>query len=82
MGAPVRREQGRANYQVGAASVAHSAPDGYTLLLTPEYTFTVNPFLYRKLSYDLKDFTPVSGVVTVARRWWCIPRRACTRSMT
>ncbi|MGZ3352712.1 MAG: Bug family tripartite tricarboxylate transporter substrate binding protein, partial [Xanthobacteraceae bacterium] len=44
------------------------APDGYTLLLTPEHTFTVNPYLYRKLSYDpAKDFIPVSGLVGISQ---------------
>lgn len=68
-GQPVLIEnKGGANNQVGAAAVARAAPDGYTLLLTPEHTFTVNPFLYRKLSYDpVKDFVPVSGVVTISQ---------------
>ena len=48
--------RGGANNQVGTAAVAKAAADGYTLLLTPEHTFTVNPFLYRKLPYDpVKD---------------------------
>ena len=68
-GQPVLVEnKGGANNQVGATAVARSAPDGYTLLMTPEHTLTVNPFLYRKLSYDpVKDFTPVSGVVTISQ---------------
>lgn len=62
----VVENRGAANTQVGAAYVAKSPPDGYTLLLTPEYTFTVNPFLYRKQSYDPSGaFAPVSGLVTV-----------------
>jgi tripartite-type tricarboxylate transporter receptor subunit TctC len=66
-GQPVIVEnKGAANTQVGAAYVAKSAPDGYTLLLTPEYTFTANPFLYRKSPYDpAQAFTPVSGLATV-----------------
>ncbi len=65
-GQPVVVEnRGAANTQIGAAYVAKSAPDGYTLLLTPEYTFTVNPFLYRKLSYDANSLAPVSGLATV-----------------
>src|SRR4051794_15871273 len=52
-GQPVLIEnKGGANNQVGTAAVARAAADGYTLLLTPEHTFTVNPFLYRKLPYD------------------------------
>src|SRR5215210_6733108 len=31
-----------ANFQIGAAYVGKSAPDGYTLLVTSEPTFTVN----------------------------------------
>jgi tripartite-type tricarboxylate transporter receptor subunit TctC len=60
--------KGGANNQVGTTAVARSAPDGYTLLLTPEHTFTVNPYLYRKLSYDpAKDFIPVSGLVGISQ---------------
>ena len=61
-GQPVLIEnRGGANNQVGTTAVARAAPDGYTLLLTPEHTFTVNPFLYRKLPYDpVEDFTPVT----------------------
>jgi tripartite-type tricarboxylate transporter receptor subunit TctC len=55
-----------ANTQIAAEFVARSAPDGYTLLLTPEVTFVINPSLYKKLSYDpVKDFVPVSGLVSV-----------------
>lgn len=60
--------KGGANNQVGTTAVARSAPDGYTLLLTPEHTFTVNPYLYRKLSYDpAKDFIPVSSLVGISQ---------------
>src|SRR3954469_13627691 len=68
-GQPVLVEnKGGANNQVGTTAVARSAPDGYTLLLTPEHTFTVNPYLYRKLSYDpAKDFIPVTGLVGISQ---------------
>jgi tripartite-type tricarboxylate transporter receptor subunit TctC len=68
-GQPVLVEnRGGANNQVGTTAVAKAAPDGYTLLLTPEHTFTVNPFLYRKLSYDpVKDFTPISGLASISQ---------------
>jgi tripartite-type tricarboxylate transporter receptor subunit TctC len=57
-----------ANTQLGANYVAKSAPDGYTLLLTAEHTFTVNPYLYRKLPYDpVRDFTPVSGLAAITQ---------------
>jgi len=66
-GQPILIEnRGGANTQIAAAYVAKAAPDGYTLLLTAEHTFTVNPYLYRRLSYDAaKDFVPVSGIALV-----------------
>ena len=68
-GQPVVVEnKGGANNQIGTRAVARSAPDGYALLLTPEHTFTVNPYLYRKLSYDpAKDFIPVTGLVSISQ---------------
>ncbi len=52
-----------ANSQVGAELVARAAPDGYTLLITADTTFVMNPHLYAKLPYDaLHDFVPVSGL--------------------
>ncbi|HTS41944.1 MAG TPA: tripartite tricarboxylate transporter substrate binding protein [Xanthobacteraceae bacterium] len=52
-----------ANSQTGAEYVAKAAPDGYTLLVSADTTFVMNPHLYSKLSYDpVKDFAPVSGL--------------------
>jgi len=43
--------------------VAKSTPDGYTLVVTPDASFVVNPHLYSKLTYDpIGDFIPVSGL--------------------
>src|SRR5215475_8485234 len=58
----VIENKGGANTQIGAEAVAKAAPDGYTLLATSEATLTLNPFLYRKLAYETKDFVPVSGL--------------------
>jgi tripartite-type tricarboxylate transporter receptor subunit TctC len=49
----------------GAGSVAvnalNSAPaDGYTLMVTDGSTVTVNPVLFKSLSYGMKDLTPVA----------------------
>jgi tripartite-type tricarboxylate transporter receptor subunit TctC len=52
-----------ANSQLGAEYVAKAAPDGYTLLVSADATFSMNPHVYAKLGYDpLKDFAPVSGL--------------------
>jgi len=45
---------------IGAAVVAKSAPDGYTVLIQSS-SFTASPFLYSNLAYDTEqDFAPVS----------------------
>jgi tripartite-type tricarboxylate transporter receptor subunit TctC len=55
-----------ATNQIAAEYVAHSAADGYTLLVSPEATFVINPYLFQKLSYDpAKDFVPVSGLISI-----------------
>jgi tripartite-type tricarboxylate transporter receptor subunit TctC len=47
--------------QIAAELVAKSPPDGYTVLATGMETFAINPFMLARLSYDVNDFTPVSG---------------------
>ena len=45
---------------LGAEQVARSAPDGYTLLVSPRSLHGITPFLYTKLPYDPnKDLAPV-----------------------
>src|SRR5258708_14151714 len=45
---------------VGAESVAKSAPDGYTLLISTNSPLTTNLALYPSLGYEpLRDFEPV-----------------------
>ena len=50
----------------GAAYVARSAPDGYTLLAATSSTLAFNPTVYKKLPYDaVKDFSPISLIAAV-----------------
>jgi tripartite-type tricarboxylate transporter receptor subunit TctC len=50
---------------IAAESVAKSAPDGYTLLLSTG-TYTTIPSLYAKVSYDfVKDLQPVTLLATL-----------------
>jgi len=52
-----------ANEIIGATSVAKSPHDGYTLMLATDPTLSLNPYLFKKLSYDpLKELIPVTRV--------------------
>jgi tripartite-type tricarboxylate transporter receptor subunit TctC len=45
---------------IGTDLVAKSAPDGYTLLMSPS-TLAITPATYKKLPYDvLRDFAPIT----------------------
>jgi tripartite-type tricarboxylate transporter receptor subunit TctC len=45
---------------IGAEATAHSAPDGYTLMMGTNATQTMNEFLYPSTGYDSqKDFAPI-----------------------
>jgi tripartite-type tricarboxylate transporter receptor subunit TctC len=51
---------------VGTEIVAHSPPDGYTLLMGTVGTHGINRALYSKLGYDpIKDFAPITLVAGV-----------------
>ena len=51
---------------VGAEIVAHSTPDGYTLLYGTNGTHGTNHALYSKVGFDpFKDFAPVSRLTTI-----------------
>ena len=45
---------------VGTLATVKADPDGYTLLLTSDLTFAINPHIIKDLAYDpLKDLSPV-----------------------
>jgi tripartite-type tricarboxylate transporter receptor subunit TctC len=61
----VIENRGGAGASLGAAAVASSAPDGYTLLMGTGSTHGTNSSVYPKLSYDpVRDFVPVVQVTT------------------
>lgn len=51
---------------IGAEFVAHSKPDGYTLLLGTVSSHAMNPALTPTLGYDaVRDFAPVAPLATI-----------------
>ena len=64
MGQPVVVEnKAGANGLIGVGEAARSAPDGYTLLVTNSSSVTINPHLYKKATYKVRDLTPVTLVL-------------------
>lgn len=56
-----------ASGRTGVEAVKKAAPDGNTLLFTPDFLMTVYPHSFRRLSYDpLKDFVPIAMVARSA----------------
>ena len=52
------------NGAVGCGAVARARPDGYTLLITPNSTYAINPHLYSNLPYNQeRDFAPIGLLV-------------------
>ncbi|MEO8388388.1 tripartite tricarboxylate transporter substrate binding protein [Polaromonas sp.] len=52
---------------IGATAVANAKPDGYTLLVSSNSTFTLNPALQPKLTYDpVRSFDAIGMVGSVA----------------
>ncbi|HLX28914.1 MAG TPA: tripartite tricarboxylate transporter substrate binding protein [Casimicrobiaceae bacterium] len=52
-----------ASGNIGMAQGAHAAPDGYTWVLAPAGNLTVNPILFKHLTFDTyKDLTPVTNL--------------------
>jgi tripartite-type tricarboxylate transporter receptor subunit TctC len=49
-----------ASGNIGANVVYHSDPDGYTLLAAQPSPLTVNPLLYKTMTFDPTQFEPVS----------------------
>ena len=51
---------------LGTELAARAKPDGYTIVMAVSSVFGIDPTLYAKLPFDvLKDFTPVTMLVTV-----------------
>ena len=52
-----------ASGNIGAELAVKAAPDGYTLVLLASSALVINPFLYKRMTFDpLNDFAPISMV--------------------
>ena len=51
---------------IGAEAVFTSDPDGYTLLAAQPSPLTINPLLYKNITFDPTKFEPVAIMTTVA----------------
>jgi tripartite-type tricarboxylate transporter receptor subunit TctC len=61
----VVENKGGAGGNIGAAAVAQSTPDGYTLLIGLGTSLTINPHIYPSLGYDpIADLAPVTRLCT------------------
>lgn len=62
-----------ANEVIGATNVVTTGADGHTLMLATDPTLSLNPYLFKKLSYDpFKDLAPVTRVA-VSNMAFAIP---------
>jgi tripartite-type tricarboxylate transporter receptor subunit TctC len=52
-----------ANGVLGLSEAARLPGDGYTFVITNSSSITINPQIYKKISYKTSDFTPVTMVL-------------------
>lgn len=52
-----------ANGSIGVGEVARATPDGYTLLVTNSSSITINPQLYKQISYKASNFAPIMMIL-------------------
>src|SRR6202166_5138529 len=67
LGTVVVENEGGGGSSLGAATVAHSQPDGYTILLGGSSTHITEAILKTRPLYDpIKDFEPISNIALSA----------------
>src|SRR5262249_35817325 len=76
----VIENKGGAGGNIGAQSVAQSAPDGYSLLLGSAF-LAINPFLYPSSGYDpVADLAPVT-LLTIIPNLMMVPNSSPAKSV-
>src|ERR1043165_3098335 len=66
LGSIIIENIGGAGGAVGATAAARAAPDGYTLLFSPEGTLLVTPVASKRPTYDWRSFEPIAILVKSA----------------
>ncbi len=69
----VIENQPGAGGNIGAATVARAAPDGYTWLIATDTLLTVNPHVYKTMPFKLDDLRPVSVLSSFSQTLVCNP---------
>jgi tripartite-type tricarboxylate transporter receptor subunit TctC len=69
----VIENQPGAGGNIGAASVARAAPDGYTFLFATDTLLTVNPHVYKSMPFKLDDLKPISVLSSFSQTLVCNP---------
>jgi tripartite-type tricarboxylate transporter receptor subunit TctC len=78
----VVENKGGAGGNIGAAAVAQATPDGYTLLIGLDASFTINPYIYSSLGYDPStDLAPVTRLCTFTNLM-VVPNSSPAKSVT
>ena len=67
------------NTFIGASAVVNSPADGYTLMLTADNTFVINPLFYTSMPYAMSDLVPITLVGT-APHMFAITKNAPARN--
>ncbi|NBT68276.1 MAG: tripartite tricarboxylate transporter substrate binding protein [Betaproteobacteria bacterium] len=65
--------QSGAGGNIGASYVSRSAPDGYTFLVATDTIMTVNPHVYKNMSFKMDDFRVVSMLSSFSQTLVCNP---------
>ena len=58
---------------IGSATAARAAPDGYTWLIATDSVMTVNPHVYKTMPFKLEDFKPVTLISSFSQTLVCNP---------
>ena len=66
--------RGGSGGNIGADIVAKARPDGYTIGITTDTLFTINPQIYERMSFDpTKDLIPIVTLASFAQVLVCHP---------